>query len=836
MPALDAVMFLSPRKSVVDVVQSVGRVMRLSPGKQYGYIILPIGIPAGMTPEDALRDNSRYAVVWEVLQALRAHDERFNAMVNKIDLNQGRDDRVQIIGVGGEADDGDLGSSADKGTQGTLNLQWLDEWRDAIYAKIVTKVGDRRYWEDWAKSVADIARAHRTRIEALLDNPELPVHDQFDAFHAGLRGNLNDSISRSDAIDMLAQHLITRPVFDALFEGYSFTEHNPVSQAMQAMLDTLEPYNLKAENETLGRFYESVRLRAAGIDNAAGKQKIIAELYEKFFKIAFPRAAKALGIVYTPVEVVDFILHSVENLLGEHFGASLTDRGVHVLDPFTGTGTFIVRLLQSGLIRPDDLLRKYGDELHANEILLLAYYIAAINIEAALHDLVSEHGSPEGYVPFDGIVLTDTFQMSERDDTMDAKIFPANNARLSEQKTLDVRVVVGNPPYSVGQAAQNDNNANVKYATLDEHISRTYVARMSRKGKHKLFDSYVRAIRWASNRIGDAGVIGFVTNGGFLEAGSADGMRKTLVEEFDWIYVLNLRGNMKKTDWQAEGGQVFGAGSQTTVAVVFLVKTGASEEPGTVKYAAVADHLSRSDKMAFLAGKSIADIEWSTIEPHQSGDWLEQRTAQFGEFSPLALVRGEQGASVLGSHTLGLPTNRDAWAYNSSRAQLETNIQRTIAVFNGHVDAVQEAVAQGARDRKAVVEAIIDRDPTKMSWDATLESDLIRGRRASFDRSHIRKAMYRPFYKQHVYFDSQFNASTLQLPSMFPASDVPNWGFYVVGKGSGVAFSALATDCIPDLHLTGAGSGAGTFLDGPTCQQASPSSKAHWPSTARNRR
>ena len=252
---------------------------------------------------------------------------------------------------------------------------------------------------------------------------------------------------------MLAQHLITRPVFDALFEGYSFADHNPVSRVMQAMLDILDEHNVDAEAETLEGFYESVRVRADGIDNAAGKQKIITELYEKFFKLAFPRAAESLGIVYTPVEIVDFIIRSVNQLLTEEFGVTLSSEGVHVLDPFTGTGTFIVRLLESGLITPSDLARKYANELHANEILLLAYYIAAINIEATYHALATQTDPTAGYVPFDGIVLTDTFQMTEKGDFDDEIVFPTNNDRVVRQRALDIRVIIGNPPYSVGQTS-----------------------------------------------------------------------------------------------------------------------------------------------------------------------------------------------------------------------------------------------------------------------------------------------------------------------------------------------------------------------------------------------
>jgi len=285
-PALDAVMFLNPRKSVVDVVQSVGRVMRKSPGKKYGYIILPIGIPADMDPADALRDNDRYAVVWEVLQALRAHDERFDAMVNKIELNAGRDRQFDVIGVGGRETDVD-----GKPIQDTLPIVFpnLEDWRNAIYARIVTKVGSRRYWEDWAKDVHLIAERHTTRIAALLEDPAVGLQGTFADFLAGLRANLNDSIGVEQAISMLSEHLIPKPVFDALFEGYAFTEHNPVSKVMQGMIDALATQNLETETEKLDRFYESVRLRAAGIDNAEGKQRIVTELYEKSSALPSPR-------------------------------------------------------------------------------------------------------------------------------------------------------------------------------------------------------------------------------------------------------------------------------------------------------------------------------------------------------------------------------------------------------------------------------------------------------------------------------------------------------------------------------------------------------------------
>jgi predicted helicase len=366
----------------------------------------------------------------------------------------------------------------------------------AIYAKVVKKCGNRSHWEDWAKDIAKIAQTHITRIRTIIGNPENTVEiNAFENFLTGLRAHLNPSIGQDDAIEMLAQHLITKPVFDSLFEGYAFTEHNPVSLAMQSVLEVLQSHHLNKEADTLQLFYDSVKERVKGINNASGKQKIITELYDKFFKTAFPRMAERLGIVYTPVEVVDFIIHSADDALKQEFGVGLSDEGVHILDPFTGTGTFMVRLLQSGLIQAEDLARKYQKELHANEIILLAYYIAAINIEETYHDL-----SKCDYEPFQGIVLTDTFQLAEGNFLANA-MSPENGERVKKQKLNDIRVIIGNPPYSVGQTNENDGNANLKYESLDESLRKTYV-KNSTGNPRSLYDSYIRAFRWASNRIG----------------------------------------------------------------------------------------------------------------------------------------------------------------------------------------------------------------------------------------------------------------------------------------------------------------------------------------------
>lgn len=786
-PALDAVLFLNPRDSVVDVVQAVGRVMRKFEGKQYGYVILPIGVPSDVEPEVALADNNKYKVVWQVLQALRAHDERFDAMVNKIDLNKDTEGKVSILGVGGKTKDGD-----DDYGQVTLDFPNLGEWRDAILAKTVQKVGQRRYWENWATDVSEIARHHVTRIKVLVDGSDETLRDAFQNFVKGLQDNLNPSITEREAIETLSQHLITKPVFDALFEGYTFSESNPVSLVMQDMVNALEGQQLQKETKKLDSFYDSVRLRARGITNAEGKQKIVKELYEKFFSNAFPDTRDRLGIVYTPTEIVDFIIKSADEALKNEFGASLSDRGVHVLDPFTGTGTFIVRLLQLGLIKPEDLAYKYRYELHANEIVLLAYYVAAINIEEAFHDL--DGGD---YVPFEGIVLTDTFQMSEGADELDdAGIFPENNERVVLQNRSDIRVIIGNPPYSAGQESANDNNQNLKYEDLDDSIRTSYAARSSTSLKNSLYDSYIRAFRWASNRIGDKGIVSFVSNGSFLDSNAADGMRKTLVDEFSSLYIFNLRGNQRTSGEQSrkEGGKIFGSGSRATIAISLLIKNPDAPKNGRIHYQDIGDYLSREQKLQIISDAgSYRNVPWQEIIPNDSGDWINHRTEAFEKFLPLG-SKTLQSGTIFELFSSGVQTHRDAWACNFSTDALEANMSRMIDFYNLQVARVQGNPNQRSED-------VASNDASKISWTQNLRRDLEKGRRGEFNSSRVVSCMYRPFTREWLYFDRQFIWSGYRMPKIHPDSAHGSLMIAVTGPGTSAPFSALLIDSVSSYDL-----------------------------------
>ena len=498
-PNLDAVLFLSAKNSQVDVVQSVGRVMRKAPHKKYGYIIIPVLIPENINPEEALNDNESYKVVWSVLNALRAHDDRFNAVVNKIDINKTKPTNI-IIGAPDNSGDGN-GEVTEPGSiydsQKTLPFP-IEVVQNAIYAKMVEKVGDRKYFEQWAKDVAKIAQIQIDRIRVLIEKSD--EHKKaFESFIKGLQENINSDIDSEEAIEMLSQHIITRPIFEALFENYSFVKNNPISSSMEEILNLLLEQQFEKETEELKAFYDDVRVRVGNIDNSEGKQKIIVELYEKFFKTAFPKLVEKLGIVYTPIEVVDFIINSVEDILKKEFNRSLTDENVNILEPFVGTGTFISRLLQSGNIKSKDLERKYQKEIFANEIILLAYYIATVNIENVYHDLNNE----TEYKEFEGICLTDTFQLGEdkKELALVSDSFKENSKRVKRQKNAPLQIIFGNPPYTIGQNSANDNAQNKKYPILDNRISETYSKESSAGLNKALYDAYIKAFRWATDRL-----------------------------------------------------------------------------------------------------------------------------------------------------------------------------------------------------------------------------------------------------------------------------------------------------------------------------------------------
>ncbi|MCP4215326.1 MAG: DEAD/DEAH box helicase [bacterium] len=810
-PSLDAVLFLSAKNSQVDVVQSVGRVMRKSPGKRYGYIIIPVVVPADVEASIALADNDRYKVVWTVLNALRAHDDRFNATVNKIELNKKKPGQI-IVGrpeTNFDASGNPVYADGDNDMENATQLSLkFNELQSAIYARMVLKVGDRRYWEQWAKDVATIADRHIERIKFLIASNK-DKRASFDNFITGLKANINPGINEMQAIEMLAQHIITKPIFEALFEDYSFVKNNAVSTSMQAILNALENETMAEESNALKRFYKSVEDRAKHIDNAEGKQRIVIELYDKFFKTAFPKMVEQLGIAYTPVEIVDFIVRSVNDVLKMEFNRSITDENINVIDPFTGTGTFITRLLQSGLIDKKDLYRKYQHELHANEIVLLAYYIAAVNIENAYHDQLSENRQFE---PFGGIVLTDTFQLGEDEDNkmLYSEMFPQNSARVVRQKSTPLCVIMGNPPYSAGQKSANDNAQNQKYDILDARIADTYVKASTAALQTSLYDSYIRAFRWSTDRLDSkhGGVIAFVSNGSWLDGNSANGFRNVLEKEFSSIWVFNLRGNQRTSGEvsRKEGGKIFGSGSRATIAITILVKKPDWEENvATIDYSDIGDYLKRDEKLEIIRKfSSIANpkMDWQILKPNLHDDWINLRNEKFYNFIQIGNKRAKNSQATFFEpfYSNGLKTQRDAWCYNSSEEKLKKNIREHLDFYNNQ----RIAFIDGAKKNpKLDVKSFLTRDVKRISWTVALEQDVAKNKEHKLEHGEFVTAYYRPFFKQHLYFSRALNERVLQIPKLFPIPSLKNLVICVSGVGVTKDFSTIISDTLPDLEIIG---------------------------------
>lgn len=808
-PALDAVLFLSSRNSQVDVVQSVGRVMRnfrkgQPDEKKYGYIIIPIVVPSDVKPEDALDNNVYFSTVWNILNALRSHDDHFNAEVQKIALNKNKASKVVVGGPG-------IGHNAMTDGQDSQDAQQIEnaevarqleirfgEMQSGIYAKLVEKCGDRLYWENWSKKVGLIARKFIERISKLVESVPT-LKSEFNIFVKGLQENLNPSVDEGQAIEMLAQHLISQPVFDALFQDYNFVNNNAVSRSMHRMIEQLEEIGgFQKDTAELEQFYDSVRVNVGNIDNLEGKQTVIKNLYEKFFKGAFPLTVEKLGIVYTPVECVDFIIHSVNDILKREFNSSLSDENVHIIDPFTGTGTFITRLLQSGLIKPEDMERKYLSEIHCNEIVLLAYYIADVNIEAEYHDLMK----PDHYVNYDGICLTDTFQLAESaQPSFSQEFFRENSEGVMRQKRAPIRVIIGNPPYSIGQKSANDNAANLSYPILDARIADTYAVKSSANLTKALYDSYIKAFRWASDRIADnpdGGIVAFISNGSWIDGNAQDGFRACLELEFSDIYVLNLRGNQRTSGElsRKEGGKIFGGGSRTPISITFLVKNPAKVgQKATIHYHDIGDYLTREQKLDLVKKfKSVhgRSIDWRIIEPTNRHDWINQRDGLFDALLPLFPDKKflESSKSIFSTFSLGIATNKDPFLYGSSNSSLTDKVTMMIDFYNTE-----------RNNLNSYPDYELKTDSSRIVWTDSFKMSANKQIAFEFNSNAIATGLYRPFFKQKLSYQKELIQRTYQQLKLFPNPDSANRVICVSGIGASKDFSCLITDCIPDLQL-----------------------------------
>ena len=785
-PALDAVVFLHPRRSKTDVIQSVGRVMRKADGKEYGHVILPVVIPSGTTVEESLQDHKQWKTVWQVLRALRSHNPNFANEINRINLDRPRNGDGQA--PAGHVEIIYMGSFS--------RLAGDHEMFGKMSTKMVENVGDRLYYDDQARELGKKARDMREILAGVYKNgTNTKLTATVNKLRDGLRSIIHNSIRTEDAITVLAQHYSLSRIFNALFPK-EFRSANNVATALDEAISAI---GLKAELKAFDAFYAAVEREASELKNE-GKQAYIKKIYGNFLAGFDKKATEKEGIVYTPDEVIDFIIHSVEHVLRTEFNTGFGRRDVKVFDPFAGTGAFITRLLESGLIRKDRLHDRYQNDIWANEINLLAYYVASVNIESVFAR-VSDTGR---HIPFRNINYTDTLNHHPK-YRQDAKYRQRHEDFAGRWKNIHediereqwshIHVIIGNPPYSAGQSNYNDDNANVRYPELDKRIENTYVNKTKQINTDigttvSLYDSYIRAIRWASDRIGESGVIGFVTNASFLLSDTAVGVRACLAEGFNEIWCFDLRGNaMTKGEIRKqEGGNVFGSGSKTAVAITTLVKN-PKKKVCVIHYKDIGDYHSREEKLKIIKDyKSIQGIkDWQIIKPDKHHDWLNQRGGtRFDEYIPIGSksTRAEKTPNaVFKIYSNGIKTHRDVWVYNSSADALAKNMKLHINYCNNQ-----------NLDKPKM-------DPKHAKWSGDLLVKLKKIGKQSFDKNKIRIVSYRPFFKKYLYFDQIYNGVRYQIPKFFPEKDSENLTICIPDKGKNGMFSSLITDAIPDLHI-----------------------------------
>ncbi len=790
-PALDSIVFFDGKSAMVDIIQAVGRVMRKAKRKKRGYIILPIALEESEIKNlDEAVNNTNFKNIWKVIKALRSHDP---SLVDEATFKE----KIKIFG----SDDGK--KQNDEKT--LFDAILLQDLADAVYNVMPTKLGDRNYWENFTKKTGNIARTLNNRLKMIFEkNPEF-----FHGFLDSLRENIHQNIKEDEALDMITSHIITKPIFDALFGD---NIQNPIAKALDKMVQKLSTLGLEGETKDLKNLYESVKTEALHAKSQKSQQELIKNLYNTFFKEAFKKQSEKLGIVYTPIEVVDFILRATNGILKKHFNTDFNDQSITIFDPFTGTGSFIARLLskENALISDEALKEKFQKNLFAFDIVLLSYYIALINITQAAQNRDSSLKN------FKNIALTDSLDYLEEKSAKG--VFPLFEY-LKENKDIkdtlagqNIRVIIGNPPYSSGAKSENDNNQNLSHKKLEKWVYETYGKNStSRSVGQTTRDTLIQSIYMASDLLKDKGVIGFVVNGSFIDSKSADGFRKCVAQEFSHLYVLNLRGN-QRTSGEAskkEGGKIFDSGSRATIAIVFFVKD-KSVTNNTIFYYEVEDYLKREAKLNLLAGfENLESVPFKKITPNDKGDWINQRNDDFEKLIPLKRDKKLQNPSIFDLNSGGVVSGRDPWVYNFSPNILTQSVQKCIDTYNADLKRFNEVFREAFKQRakgiksdklhKHLNDKEITTDKTKIAWVQNLKTQLIKGKKLDdFSQEKISVSLYRPFNKQYFYYERELAWSFYSMKKIFPDKSVRN---VVINTGVGKVFSALISSEIPCLDL-----------------------------------
>ncbi len=811
-PALDSVIFFDGKSAMVDIIQAVGRVMRKAKNKKRGYIILPIALAESEIKNlDEAVKNTNFKNIWKVLKALRSHD---SSLVDEATFKE----KIKIFGSNDESNPDDeeelkkdkTEQNDPKEAQKTLfDAIFLQDLANAVYNVMPTKLGDRNYWENFAKKTGNIAKTLNERLKDIFSkNPEI-----FDNFLTSLRDNIHQSIKEDEALDMIVSHIITKPIFDAIFGD---NIKNPIAKALDKMVLKLSDLGLEGETKDLKNLYESVKTEAARAKSPKSQQELIKNLYNTFFKEAFRKQSEKLGIVYTPIEVVDFILRATNGILKKHFNTDFNDKNITIFDPFTGTGSFIARLLskENNLISDEALKEKFQKNLFAFDIVLLSYYIALINITQAAQNRDSSLKN------FKNIALTDSLDYLE--EKTNKGVIPGFEDLKENQEiktTLaekTIQVIIGNPPYSSGAKSENDNNQNLSHPKLEKLVYEKYGKNSTAKVGATTRDTLIHSIRMASDLLEDKGVLGFVVNGSFIDSKSADGFRKCVAQEFSHLYVLNLRGNQHTSGEvsRKEGGKIFDSGSRATVAIIFFVKD-SSVPNNTIFYYEVGDYLKREAKLNLLAGFENLDlVPFKEITPNDKGDWINQRNDDFEKLIPLKRDKKLQNDSVFDINSGGVVSCRDPWVYNFSPNALKQSVQNCIETYNADLKRFNERFREAFKQRTAKDKGVkpVDRykhlndkeittDKTKIAWVQNLKTQLIKGKKLDdFSQEKISVSLYRPFNKQYFYYERELAWSFYSMKKIFPDKSAHNVVINT-GVGNGKDFSALVSDSISDYSL-----------------------------------
>ncbi len=628
------------------------------------------------------------------------------------------------------------------------------------------------------------------------NNPHF--QEAFTSFHRQCQASINPHLSIAAVEEMLIQHLLTERIFATVFRNRDFTRRNIIAREIEKVIDVLTEHALNRDQflRILDPFYIALEQTAATITDFSQKQGFLNTVYEQFFQGFSVKVADTHGIVYTPQPIVDFMVKSVEHILQTEFNRSMSDRGVHIIDPFVGTGNFIVRVMQA--LDPISLERKYTadpPELQCNEVMLLPYYIANLNIEQQFYTATNRYAS------YQGICLVDTFGMAEE---RQMQLFtPANTERVKKQKETPMFVVIGNPPYNAGQLNENDNNRNRKYETMDKLIAETYAKDSKATLRNKLYDPYVKAIRWALDRIGDEGVVAFVTNNSFLDGVAFDGMRKHLAADCDAIYILDLGGNARR-GLKVSDANVFGIRVGVSINLFMKNRENPSESP-RILYYRTDDLWNRKQKFDFLNEREHAGgVAWKSIEPDDRHTWLtEGLHAEFDTFTPMGTkqaksAKGKVEDVIFKTYSNGVKTNRDAWVYNFDQNTLTENISGMIDTYNAEVARWEQQM-----DRKVKLDDFVVSGDTKIKWSRDLKAKLKRGRTTEYTNDKVRTSFYRPFTKLNLYFDQTMNDVVAVFPSIFPTlyTETENRMICVAGIGDRKGFGCLITNRITTFDL-----------------------------------